>query len=88
MNAEINPVAKERSGEAELTKPSWVQRPQGRFLSHCGAKGLSNYARGGDQVERCNHHALGRVTIHAGLGGAVASALPVVAILGVGSGGV
>ena len=34
------------------------------------------------------YHAFRCVTVHAGLGGSVASTLPVVTILGVGSGGV
>ena len=37
--------------KALLTKPSWVQRPQGRFLSHCRAERLSNGARAGFEGE-------------------------------------
>lgn len=47
-------------------------------------KGMSIDTRGG-QLRRDKYHALGRVTVHAGLGGAVASTLPVVTILGGGS---
>jgi hypothetical protein len=67
--------------EAPLTSPSWVQRPQGRFLSHYIVEGLSEDAQG-DQLGRYKYHALGGMAVHARLGGAVASTLPVVTILG------
>lgn len=65
-----------------------MQRPQGRFLSHYVVEELSDDAREGIQAGRHKYHALRRVAIHAGLGGAVAPTLPVVAIIGGGSVGV
>ena len=88
INLEANPASKGRSGKAGLTRPSWVQRPQGRFLSHCIVEEMSDDARKRGKGVRRKYHALRCVTIHARLGGAVTSTLPMVTILGGGSVGV